>query len=79
MCEISVQICNLKNWTPVTFELFFFCLVCVMLSCASVIDALWSLACKGLTFWLSFVMSNCEVITFQLVSWVRRWLDCIDS
>ena len=26
---------------------------------------------KGLTFWLSFVMSNCEVVTFPLVSWVR--------
>ena len=23
---------------------------------------------KGLTFWLSFVMSNCEVVTFPLVS-----------
>ena len=21
--------------------------------------------------WLSFVMSNCDVVTFQLVSWVR--------
>ena len=28
------------------------------------IDALWSLAGKGLTAWLSFVMSNCEVVTF---------------
>ena len=35
------------------------------------IDALWSSAGKGLTSWLSFVMSNCEVITFPLVSWVR--------
>ena len=35
------------------------------------IDALWSPAGKGLTSWLSFVMSNCEVITFPLVSWVR--------
>ena len=35
------------------------------------IDALWSLAGKGLTSWLSFVMSNCEVVTFPLVSWVR--------
>ena len=35
------------------------------------IDALWSLAGKGVTSWLSFVMSNCEVVTFQLVSWVR--------
>ena len=35
------------------------------------IDALWSPAEKGLTSWLSFVMSNCEVVTFPLVSWVR--------
>ena len=35
------------------------------------IDALWSPAGKGLTSWLSFVMSNCEVETFPLVSWVR--------
>ena len=43
----------------------------VMLSCASVYDALWSPAWKGLTSWLSFVMSNYEVVTFPLVSWVR--------
>ena len=36
-----------------------------------VIDALWSTAWKMLTSWLSFVMSNCEVVTFPLVSWVR--------
>ena len=36
------------------------------------IDALWSPAGKGLTsLLLSFVMSNCEVVTFPLVSWVR--------
>ena len=34
------------------------------------IDALWSPAGKGLISWLSFVMSNCEFITFSLVSWV---------
>ena len=34
------------------------------------IDALWSPAGKGLTSWLSFVLSNCEVVTFPLVSWV---------
>ena len=33
------------------------------------IDALWSPAGKGLTSWLSFVMS--EVITFPLISRVR--------
>ena len=35
------------------------------------IDALWSPAGKGLTSWLSFMISNCEVVTFRLVSWVR--------
>ena len=32
------------------------------------IDALWSYVGKGLTSWLSFVMSNCEVVTFPLAS-----------
>ena len=36
-----------------------------------IIDALWSHAGKGLTSWLSFVMSNCEVVAFPLVSLVR--------
>ena len=35
------------------------------------IDAWWSPAGKGLTSWLSFVMSYCEVVTFPLVSRVR--------
>ena len=35
------------------------------------IDALWSPAGKGLTSWLSFVMSICEAVTFPLVSLVR--------
>ena len=47
-----------------------FCLVFVMLLYAS-IDALWPPAGKGLTSWLSYVMSNCEAVTFSLVSWVR--------
>ena len=34
------------------------------------IDALWSPARKELTFWLSFVMSNYEIVTFPLVAWV---------
>ena len=45
--------------------------------CALFIDALWSPAGKRLTSWLSFVMSNCDVVTFQLVSWVGVVLDCI--
>ena len=38
------------------------------------IDVLWSPAVKGLTSWLSFVLSNCEVV--PLVSWVScgAWL-----
>ena len=35
------------------------------------IDALWSPAGKGLTSRLLLVMSNCEVVTSPLVSWVR--------
>ena len=44
------------------------------------IDALWSSAGKGLTYWLSFVMSKSEVITFPLVPWGSGVvLHCIDS
>ena len=67
------------------------CAVCVLLKCfiyvSSVlfllnfharlfIDALWSPVGKGLVFWLSLVMSNCEVVTLPLVSWFRcgAWL-----
>ena len=49
---------------------FLFCLVFVMSLCGSVIRALWSPAWKGLTSWLSFVVSTVTV-TFPLVSWVR--------
>ena len=34
---------------------------------------------KELTSWLSFVMSNCEFVTFLLVSRVRCGTLCIDS
>ena len=42
----------------------------VMLSCMSVYICL-VIPVKGLTSWLSFVMSNCDVVTCPLVSWVR--------
>ena len=45
----------------------------LFLSCFSArlfVDALWSPAWKGLTYWLSFVMSNCDVVIF-LLDWVR--------
>ena len=43
------------------------------------IDALWSPAGKGLTSLLSFVMSNCEVVTFPWYPGSGVVLDCIDS
>ena len=48
----------------------FFCHVFVMFCALLFIDALWSPAGKGVTSWLSFVMYNCEVVIFPLVSWV---------
>ena len=54
--------------------LCFFCLVFAMHLCESVytnVCALWSPAGKGLTSWLSFVVSNYDFVTFPLVSWVR--------
>ena len=41
------------------------------------IDALWSHVGKGLTSWLSFVMSMCKVVAYPLVACFM--LDCIDS
>ena len=48
---------------------YVFCLLC--LCERQFICALWSPAFKGLTSWLSFVVSYCEFVTFPLVSWVR--------
>ena len=50
---------------------FFFCLVFAMPCERLFVCALWSPAGKGLTSWLSFVVSNCEFVIFPLVSWVR--------
>ena len=43
----------------------------MLLKCSILLCALRSPAGKGLTSWLSFVVSNCEFVTFPLVSWVR--------
>ena len=54
------------------FCFFLFCLVFAMPLCAFVyICVMWSPAGKGLTSCLSYVVSNCEFVTFPLVSWVR--------
>ena len=55
--------------------LCYICLVLYFRACLFIV-ALWSPAGKGLSSWLSFAMSNCELVTFPLVSWVRcgTWL-----
>ena len=52
-------------------NLFYFCRVFVCFNARLFVDALWSPAGKGMTASLSFVISNCDGVTFPLVSWVR--------
>ena len=51
-------------------HLCYFRLVLLCFHARLCFDALWSPAGIGLTSWLLFVMSNCDVVTFQLISWV---------
>ena len=46
-------------------------LSCFVMHARLFVDAVWSPARKRLTSWLSFVMSNCDVVTFPLASWVN--------
>ena len=49
----------------------FFSVLCLICLCERLsICALWSPAGRGMTSWLSFVVSNCEFVTFPLVFWV---------
>ena len=48
-------------------QLCYFCLVLLCFHACLFVDVLCSPAGKGLTYWLSIVMSNCEVVTFPLV------------
>ena len=58
----------------------FICFVFVMPLCASVYVCLVVISRKGLTSWLSFVVFNCEFVTFPMVSCVSGVvLDYIDS
>ena len=59
--------------------MFLFCLVFAMSLCASVYSALWSPSGKGLTSWLSFVVSS---VSLSLSHWYPGSgvvLDCIGS
>ena len=46
---------------------------------SKLVDALWSPAEKELTSWLSFVMSNCDVLLSHWYPGSGVVLDCIDS
>ena len=52
-------------------HLCYFSIVSLSFHARLFVDALWSPAGKWLTSWLSFVISNCVVVTFPLVSWVK--------
>ena len=56
--------------------MFLFCLVFAMSLRASVYMCFVVTCWEKLTSWLSFVVSNCEFVTFPLVSWIRcgSWL-----
>ena len=54
-------------WIIYVISVLFLLCLCARLF----IDALWSHAGKWLTSLLLFVMANCEVVTFPLVSWIR--------
>ena len=62
-------------------DLLCFCSVlCLLCLCSRLfICALWSPAGKGLTSWLSFVVSNCVFGTFQRYPGPGVVLVCIDS
>ena len=57
--------------------LCFFSVLCLLCLCARlIICAWWSPAGKGLTSWLSFNVSNCDLSLFH---WSGVVVDCIDS
>ena len=59
--------------------LCYFCLVSLCFHARLFVDALWSPSEKGLTSWLSIVMSNCDVSLSHSYPRSDVVLDCIDS
>ena len=51
--------------------MFFLSCVCYAFVRICLFVPFWSPAGKRPTSWLSFVVYNCEFVTFSLVSWVR--------
>ena len=76
-----VALLNLSSWCLVMVEGLFLAVSRFFLYFYArlFVDALWSPAGKGLTSWLSFAMSNCDVITFPWYPSSGVVLDYIDS
>ena len=80
----SLTMCNILLTVPRRYFfcgsfMFLFCLVFAMFCARLFICALWSPAGKGLTSWLSFVVSS---VSLSLSHWYPGSgvvLDCIDS
>ena len=54
-------------------DILFFSVLCLLCLCERLfICALWSPAGRGLTSWLSFVVSNCEFVTHPIGILVQR-------
>ena len=77
-CLNHIYLCIYQNSEGGSF-MFLFCLVFAMFCARLFICALWSPAGKGLTSWLSFVVSS---VSLSLSHWYPGSgvvLDCIDS
>ena len=73
--KLQLNLCPSKSTTPVLKRSLVFAMFCARLF----ICALWSPAGKGLTSWLSFVVSS---VSLSLSHWYPGSgvvLDCIDS
>ena len=71
--------CPFQGGASFIDHLCYFCLVLLCFHARLFVDALWSPAGKGLTSWLSFVMSNCGVAISHWYPGSGVVLDCIDS
>ena len=56
-------------------HLCYFCLILLSFHAHLFVDALWSAAGKELTLWLSFVVSNWDVVTFPIG--ILGWVWCL--